>query len=163
MSFSWNLPRWVGDSFKNVKHNLENGYQFGDIVKGWYGWTDDSVSNPIVNDIDLSSAGSFNELLGQVQDTSRQEYLEDREHTEQREDTAYQRSVEDMRQAGLNPYTISASPANSSASSVGQNSIASKLQMMGYILDLKNLDIKNKALANGVLGNIIKAVGVMAS
>lgn len=103
-------------------------------------------------DADVSS------ILGEVSDNSRQQYLEDREHTEQREDSAYQRAVSDMRKAGLNPYTVGSSPSPSSSSSVGEHTIQSKLSMLGYILDLKNLDIKNRQVTNQAIGNVIKMI-----
>lgn len=96
------------------------------------------------------------EILGEVLSDSRKEYLEDRAHSEMREDTAYQRAVEDMRKAGLNPYTIGSTPANSSASQVGAQTIASKLQVLGYILDLKNLDLKNRKITNDTITSILK-------
>lgn len=105
---------------------------------------------------DLDS--SVTSILGEVSDNSRQQYLEDREHTEQREDTSYQRAVADMRKAGLNPYTVGSSPASSSTSTVGENSIQTKLSMLGYILDLKNLDIKNRQVTNQAIGNLLKAI-----
>ncbi len=82
-------------------------------------------------------------------------YLADREHTEAREDSAYQRAVADMRSAGLNPYTVGSSPASSSVSNVGSQTISHKLDMLGYILDLKNLSNKNVNTANNILGNIL--------
>lgn len=86
---------------------------------------------------------------------NRKEFLEDREHTEMREDTAYQRGVEDMRKAGLNPYTIGSNPAPSSVSTVGQNSVTNRLQMLGYILDMQNLSLKNKKLTNDLIGDVL--------
>lgn len=82
-------------------------------------------------------------------------YLADREHTEMREDTVYQRGVEDMRKSGLNPYTIGANPSPSSSSSVGADTITNKLELLGYILNLDKLTDRNVQTANGILGNIL--------
>jgi len=145
-NLSWSP--WIWNVGSNWKSNLSDGYHFGDILGGFYGF---NRNTPKEEDItsDLSSQ------ISSVLSNSRSEYLEDRVHTEAREDTAYQRAVADMQAAGLNPYTIGSTPASSSSSSVGENTIMSKLQAVGYIMDLKNLDLKNKELANGVLGNIL--------
>lgn len=144
---SWHPFIWqIG---KNWKENLKDGYQFGDITKGWFGFRNDYDT-----EIDTVTSSLFNQVNSQARD----EFLADREHTEQREDTSYQRAVSDMRSAGLNPYTISAAPVNSSASSVGENTIQSKLQMLGYVLDLSNLDAKNRSITNNLIGNILKAI-----
>jgi len=95
------------------------------------------------------------QILGQVANDSQAQYLEDREHTEMREDTAYQRAVEDMRKAGLNPYTVGASPAASSSSKVGESNISNKIALLGYLLDLKNLDFQNKALVNKTITSLV--------
>lgn len=42
---AWKLPWTFIHSLKNIGKNLENGYQFGDITKGWYGFTDDDSSD----------------------------------------------------------------------------------------------------------------------
>lgn len=42
---AWKLPWWIGEQIKNIKKNLDNGYQFGDIFRGWYGFTDDDASS----------------------------------------------------------------------------------------------------------------------
>jgi hypothetical protein len=130
----------------NLIRNLKtNGVNWKDFNGGfWIEQPEEDTLNEKAEDV-----------LSDVMSDSRQEYLEDREHTEQREDTAYQRAVTDMRSAGLNPYTVGSSPAPSSVSSVGEHSIMSKLQAVGYILDLQNLNIQNKKLANGVLGTIL--------
>lgn len=86
---------------------------------------------------------------------SRNSYLADREHTEQREDTAYQRGVKDMQAAGLNPYTIGANPSPSSSSSVGAQSVAADLQTLGYILDMQNLSLKNKKITNDLITSVL--------
>lgn len=94
-------------------------------------------------------------LTSDILNSSRQEFLEDRAHTEMREDTAYQRAVADMRSAGLNPYTIGASSAPSSSSSVGSDSVTTKLQTLGYILEMKNLSIKNRQVTNQMIGKLL--------
>lgn len=141
---------WIWNVGKNWKSNLSDGYQFGDILGGWFGFDrhyDDGSA----------SIEQASNILGEAQANSRQEFLEDREHTEGREDTTYQRSVEDMRKAGLNPYTIGANPAPASASTVGENSIMTSLQVVGSILDIQNLSVKNKGLINNIIGNILKS------
>lgn len=90
-----------------------------------------------------------------ILNTARDELLADRDHTEMREDTAYQRAVKDMKEAGLNPYTIGAQSAPSSASSVGSDMVSNKLQILGYILDLKNLDAKNRKITNDSITNVL--------
>lgn len=104
------------------------------------------------------SSSELASQASQVLGEARSEFLADREHTEAREDSAYQRAVEDMRKAGLNPYTIGASGAPSSASSVGSDMISSKLQVLGYILDLKNLDARNRQITNQAIGSVLRSV-----
>lgn len=41
---AWNFP-WIWNSFKAVKDNLQNGYQFGDITRGWYGFHDNEFGH----------------------------------------------------------------------------------------------------------------------
>lgn len=147
VGWKWLIPYYgIHQMIQNVR---DNGYQFGDLSAGLFGFKD-TRNNNLQED---------EKVLGQVAISSRDEYLQDREHTEMREDTAYQRAVNDMRSAGLNPYTVGSSPAASSSSSVGENTIATQLQMLGYVLDLKNLDIKNKQLANTILSSILGFVG----
>lgn len=111
----------------------------------------------------LEDADESSRILGEVINNSRQEYLEDRAHTEEREDTAYQRAVADMRKAGLNPYTISTSGAASSTSSVGENTITSKIQILGYLLSLRNLDLKNRQVANSEVNTLLNAIKLVPS
>lgn len=141
---SWQFP-WAWNSIGAIRNNLSDGYHFGDIISGYAGFSRDENKS-------LSDAA--NSVLGEA----RSEYLADREHTEMREDTAYQRAVADMRQAGLNPYTVGGSPASSSASSVGSSVITNKLQVLGYLLDLKNLDAKNRQIANNAILGFISAL-----
>lgn len=139
-------------SAKNIIDNIKNdGFQFSDLF-GWYGFQQGAKRKTDADE-------AIEQILGEATSSNnREEYLEDRAHTEEREDTAFQRQVQDMQKAGLSPYTISASPVNSSASSVGSNSVMSKLQMLGYMLDLKNLDLKNKGIINNLIGGIIRAL-----
>lgn len=138
---SWKFP-WLWNSFGAIGNNLSDGYQFGDLTLGYAG---------VSRDTDLSLANQASQILGEA----RTQYEEDRAHTEMREDTAYQRAVADMRKAGLNPYTIGASPAASSASNVGADIITNKIQILGYLLDLKNLDAKNRKITNDAIGNVL--------
>lgn len=133
-------------AMKNTINNINSdGFQLADLF-GFWSQEPDVVDQTIETTMD------------QIQNTSREEYIKDRDHTEEREDTAYQRATKDMLAAGLNPYTIGASPASSSASNVGENTIASKLQLLGYVLDLKNLSLKNRQVTNQSIGNLIKLV-----
>ena len=97
-------------------------------------------------------ANIFSPIFG---GSNKSAYVEDREHTEMREDTAYQRAVADMRAAGLNPYTIGAHPASSTPSTVNAQTLTNNLQMLGYILDLQNLSLKNKQTTNDMIGDIL--------
>ncbi len=70
-----------------------------------------------------------------------------RKETQEREDTAYQRAVEDMRKAGINPNLIGVNPANSGGgiiSATGQNIVST--EMSGAI---------SKAIAE--INNTVKA------
>lgn len=165
-------------AFEAVKDLWADGYDFGDVINsagqglfgrggvtdlvfGWYpidasgkwNWAgqshDEEAENEDENDVNSQ------EILGHVANDATSQYLDDRAHTEMREDTAYQRSVEDMRKAGLNPYTIGASPAASTPSQAGSLSIASKVQVLGYLLDLKNLDAKNRQITNNTLTSLL--------
>lgn len=102
-------------------------------------------------------AGNINSLFNPsaAAASTRNEYLADREHTEMREDTSYQRAVKDMQAAGLNPYTIGASPANSSSSNVGELTASYRLQMLGNLLDVANLSLKNKKITNDSITSIL--------
>ena len=140
---SWQFP-WIWNSIGAIANNLKDGYQLGDFTLGYAGYSRDQ------NNLEQQAQS----ILGEA----RNEYLADREHTEAREDSAYQRAVSDMRKAGLNPYTVGSNPAPSSASSVGSNVISNKLQVLGYILDLKNLDAKNRKITNDTIGSILNAL-----
>lgn len=70
-----------------------------------------------------------------------------RKETQEREDTAYQRAVEDMRKAGINPNLTGVNPANSGGGitqATGQQSITT--EMSGII---------NQAIAE--INNTVKA------
>lgn len=70
-----------------------------------------------------------------------------RKETQKREDTAYQRAIEDMRKAGINPNLVGVNPANSGGgiiSETGQNLIST--EMSGKV---------NQAIAE--INNTIKA------
>lgn len=105
-----------------------------------------------------NSASNEEKILGEIENQARQEYLDDRAHTEAREDSAYQRAVADMQKAGLNPFTVGSNPASSSSSTVGEKSITNRLQILGYLLDLKNLDIKNKQVANQQINTVLNGL-----
>lgn len=68
----------------------------------------------------------------------------------EREDTAYQRMVEDMRKAGLNPWTGISSGGLSSSSVVASNKSAldTLIQVLSY--NEKNADNENKTLLNSI-------------
>lgn len=64
---AWNFP-WIWNSFKSIKDNLKNGYQFGDLTRGWYGFHDNefghdsTVSDNVqemLNDHGLDSNGNI--------------------------------------------------------------------------------------------------------
>lgn len=71
----------------------------------------------------------------QIKDTPNIKELWEREdairkETQEREDTAYQRAVEDMRKAGINPNLVGINPANSGGgiiSATGQNLISTEM------------------------------------
>ena len=133
-------------AYKNFIHNVQtDGFQLKDLNGGF--WIQQEEPN-IIEDYGQS-------ILGYVSNNAREEFLEDRAHTEMREDTAYQRGVEDMRKAGLNPYTIGANPSPSSSSSVGENSIMTQLQIVGSLLDIQNLSVRNKSLINNIIGTAL--------
>lgn len=71
-----------------------------------------------------------------------------RKETQEREDTAYQRAVEDMRKAGINPNLVGVNPANSGGgiiSATGQNLINTE---MSGIINTAIAEINNTVKAN---------------
>lgn len=71
-----------------------------------------------------------------------------RKETQEREDTAYQRAVEDMRKAGVNPNLVGVNPASSGSgiiSATGQNLISTE---MSGIVSQAIAEINNTVKAN---------------
>ena len=71
-----------------------------------------------------------------------------RKETQQREDTAYQRAVEDMRKAGINPNLVGVNPANSGGgiiSATGKSLISTE---MSGIINQAIAEINNTVKAN---------------
>lgn len=131
-----------------LKDIFTNGV-FGSTKRFMQGMFSSDGNNGLNNNLQIQAQN--------IAQSARDEYLADREHQEMREDTAYQRGVADMEKAGLNPYTIGANPAPSSASSVGADTLTNKLQVLGFILDLKNLDAKNRQITNNLITGLLKS------
>ena len=109
------------------------------------------ASKPNINNYGLTN--NYQRVLGDA----REQALEDRAHTEMREDTAYQRAVADMKAAGLNPLALGGvNPAASSPSSANIDSFNAKLDMLGYVLNLRNVNMSNTQKANQMLGDLLK-------
>lgn len=85
----------------------------------------------------------------QLRKEDRENYLADREHTEQREDTAYQRMYNDLKAIGINPEAIflGISPQTS-------GSTTSTQQPNSYRSSLESIDIARQ-------GNLIKIIGIL--
>ena len=115
------------------------------IGKNLSSWKSNLTNHVISND--------YQSILGD----SRQQALEDRVHTEMREDTAYQRAVADMKAAGLNPLALGGvNPAASSPSTANMDSYQAKLDMLGYVLNLRNVNMSNTEKANRMLGDLLE-------
>ena len=97
------------------------------------------INNPqqeILNKIKENQETSGNsQSIGNTQDTPSIEEIWEREdairkETQEREDTAYQRAVEDMRKAGINPNLVGVSPAGSGGGitqATGQGMISTEM------------------------------------
>ncbi len=102
-----------------------------------------------------------------------------RKETQEREDTAYQRAVEDMRKAGINPNLIGINPANSGGGIIttgnvmgnktsAQNAEIEKMkaqlnnELQKYITDANNLvksGIATEQNLTAILNNVIATAG----
>jgi len=142
-----------GEWKQTWKDNFSDGYQPGDLLSSIFNHNRKKAESD-----EVSALNQQIDLLNQNYGNLSEMFEKDKAETYAREDSVYQRGVEDMRKAGLNPYTIGASPSPSSASSVGANNIQTTMSMVGYIMDLKNIDAKNKATANSLLGNILSFI-----
>lgn len=87
-----------------------------------------------------------------------------RKETQEREDTAYQRAIEDMRKAGINPNLVGISPAGSGGgiiSATGQNLISTEMSgaIQEAIAQINNT-VKADENQKDRISNIIKTLAM---
>lgn len=147
MAWSWQWPWDIFGFFRKVKDNLANGYDFGDIIKANYGFSDD-----VTNAEGTSDAGSFGQTLNDAtgvtasnafsaaeaeknrdwqtaerlatQDFNSAEAERARQFQLMMENTRYSRTMNDLREAGINPMALYAGSGMSAGAS-GASSAAS--------------------------------------
>ena len=110
---------------------------FGNNLAGIYNASSNYFNPQLTSRVNYDAGGTWQgaDILGQLMssytNSARDWSLQDREYTAQREDSAVQRHVADLKAAGLNPWLAvqngSLSEASSSASQVGRH-IASNLR-----------------------------------
>lgn len=93
-------------------------------------------------DVVSNSANNLDEANARLLEQNRQFALEDRAFNAMREDTAYQRSVADLKAAGLNPWLAVSNPASSQPVSnvAGSNIEAQKIRQGYYQLFQKTMN-----------------------
>ena len=155
---------------------IENGIQEG---KEWLGLAEPSIKDETNTNIEtqlgsnvITDTGNTNGNNGNnAQDTLKELWAREdeiRKETQAREDTAYQRAVEDMVKAGINPNLIPVNPAQSG----GGVTAATGIEQAGYgtdvsaMIDLLSQEIENafegkenqKDRFNQILSSVLMAL-----
>lgn len=165
-----------------VEENINDyHYKFGDISKtvgGILGGTPETIPNPAVRKIffkeeaieetppEMSESERLEKELADSEEKQYQRELEERAHAEEREDTAYQRAIKDMRAAGWNTDGIGAQASPAAVRLDTTRSEAVKNRRLELQKLYKQLAVAisegDKDRANAIITSIISLGGTVA-
>ena len=176
----------IGNSFRNVGNAIENIANNSNPIRLALG------KEPIINKETDNTKEIINNSTSAIEQGNK-EYEEQkditatdleelwkredtiRKETQEREDSAYQRAVQDMLKAGINPNLIGVSPASAgggitNASAKNYNAEIAKYQVLAnYITQAianeftADENTKNRVIntVNGTIGNFMKAISIL--
>lgn len=148
MAWSWQWPWDIVGFIDKVKRNLSDGYQFGDILKANWGFSNDPVNAEGEANANQSFGDTLNDLTGvtasnafnaaeaeknrqwqtaerlDTQAYNSAEAQKARDFQEYLDNTRYARTMQDLQNAGINPMALYAG-SGMSPGAVGGSSAAS--------------------------------------
>lgn len=141
-------------------------------LKNKMGEIETNTNPPKTTEEQEQNKGNLQEIIN-TQNTPTIEELWEREdkirkETQEREDTAYQRAVEDMRKAGINPNLVGINPANSGGGitqATGQQSITTEMsgiiqQAIAEINNTVKADENQKDRINDIIKSFAQVIAM---